>query len=123
MKLIKKDSKTKSIHLKNVSDDDREVLAAVDFLPFEEENFLDKDGEIVEIWRHSSNFYADRLGKWVAFKQEGIPFTLHGKIVSVSGTCFVVKCKNGSKRYPMIHEIYKLFDTKEECYQFKSRKK
>lgn len=60
------------------------------------------------------------IGKWVAFRQEGMPMVLHGKIIDKYNTCYVIKCKNGQKGFAGLEDIIGLYDSKAECYSVKN---
>lgn len=72
---------------------------------------------------HGYKVFRDRSGlvdKWVAFHWHGMQPIMHGQIQSVSleGT-YVIKCKNGSKRWIDEKDILKFFDDKKECYEYR----
>lgn len=60
------------------------------------------------------------IGKWVAFRQEGIEPILHGRvrIVTTIGTC-AIRCKNGERRFCDVKDILVFFDNKKECYKYR----
>ena len=60
------------------------------------------------------------VGKWCAFKQEGMEPILHGKIRNVTscGTC-IIRCKNGQRRFCNVKNILAFFENKKECYEYK----
>ena len=60
------------------------------------------------------------VGKWMAFRQEGMEPILHGRVRSVTdvGTC-VIRCKNGERRFCNVKDVLKFFDNKRECYEYK----
>ena len=76
---------------------------------------------IIEAWniRHNDKNTKINVGKWVAFRQEGMPMVLHGKVITNCGTCYMVKCKNGCKRFPGLEDVIGFYDSKEECYSVK----
>ena len=75
--------------------------------------FLEKNGYEVR------KKYLDQTGMWIAFTQEGMKETLHGKIIKDCGNYFHVKCKNGETRYPMRENVLEFFDNKNKCYSYK----
>lgn len=77
--------------------------------------------EINKIDTYMKKLKEATLGKWVAFRQEGMEPVLHGKIIDVnSNGVFTIKCKNGQKRAASLEEnIYDIFDTKGKCYKYK----
>lgn len=70
--------------------------------------------------------YSDRttnkenIGKWIAFRQEGMPMVLHGKIIHIYETCYAIKCKNGQKRFAESEDIIGFYDSKQECYSVRN---
>lgn len=76
----------------------------------------------IEAWnmRCSDNDTGKCIGKWIAFKQEGMPMVLHGKIIYDCKTYFVIKCKNGQKRFAGLEDIIGLYDSKSECYSIRN---
>lgn len=60
------------------------------------------------------------VGKWVAFRQEGMEPILHGRVRSVTiiGTC-TIRCKNGERRFCNVEDILSFFDNKKECYEYR----
>lgn len=61
----------------------------------------------------------DKLNKWIAFRQEGMPMVLYGKVITNCGTYYMVKCKNGCKRFPRLEDVIGFYDSKEDCYSVK----
>lgn len=61
----------------------------------------------------------NKQGKWVAFRQEGMSPILHGKVIKDYQSWYVVRCKNGEKRFPGIENIIEFYDLKEDCYSVK----
>lgn len=59
------------------------------------------------------------IGKWVAFRQEGMPMVLHRKIIYDCKTYYVIKCKNGQKRFAGLKDVIGFYDSKAECYSVK----
>lgn len=119
MKLRWKDNNTKSIGVAFVSDEDAKILNAVGYFYCEDEDVSDEDMELVEVWKPNDQLYSDKIGKWIAFKQEGMEPVLHGQVKGVNGTCMKVKCKNACLRFASLKDCYKFFDEKRECYDFK----
>ena len=78
---------------------------------------LEQNGYIVK------KNYDEFLGKWVAFRQEGMIPILHGKIIKVirgfESDCFEIRCKNGYHRYKNYEEILQFYDKKQDCYKLK----
>ena len=76
--------------------------------------FLESNGYIV------TKDYSKLIGKWAAFRQEGMRPILHGKVkdVSINGCCSI-KCKNGCMRYVNIDEVIEFCDDKQLCYMIK----
>lgn len=60
------------------------------------------------------------VGKWVAFRQEGMEPILHGRVRNVTtiGTC-AIRCKNGERRFCNVEDILAFFDNKKECYEYR----
>ena len=110
---------TKCIAVAFVSDEDTEILNAVGYFHCEEEDYEDDVDGLVEVWKPNSQILFEKIGKWVAFKQEGMKEILHGKVMSVHFSFMKIKCKNGCWRYVALNECYKFFDNKNECYNFK----
>ncbi len=102
-----------------VSDDDANILRAVGYFPCEDEDYEDDVDGLVEVWRPITQINHDKIGKWVAFKQEGMKQILHGKVFATNNSCIKIKCKNGQRRYISLEDCYKFFDSKSECYNFK----
>lgn len=120
MKLKWKDEgNTQSIAVAFISDEDTKILNAVGYFHCEEEDYEDDVDGLVEVWKPNSQILYDKIGKWVAFKQEGIKQILHGKVMGVYGACIKIKCKNGCWRFANLKECYKFFNDKNECYNFK----
>ena len=66
--------------------------------------------------------YSVMIGRWIAFRQDGMNQILHGKILEERGsdyTYFKVRCKNGEYRYPTIYEVIGFFNNKKSCYAVK----
>lgn len=116
MKIKRLDHTNKIIYLTCVTDDDSKLLEFIGYIHCESE---DEGGEQIEMYKPISLIYSGKIGKWVAFTQEGMEQTLHGKVIRVNGSCMVIKCKNGETRYANINDCYKFFDNKKECYEFK----
>lgn len=76
--------------------------------------FLESMGYIVK------KDYSKLIGKWVAFRQDGMKSILHGKVkdVSMNGCC-AIKCKNGCMRYADVDNVIEFCDEKELCYMIK----
>lgn len=60
-----------------------------------------------------------RVGKWVAFLQEGMNCVLHGKVIVDKGNILVVRNKNHCKRIVEINHVIDFYDSKEDCYSVK----
>lgn len=77
-------------------------------------SFLENMGYIV------TKDYSKLIGKWAAFRQEGMIPILHGKVkaVSINGCCSI-KCKNGCMRYADVDDVIEFCDEKELCYMIK----
>lgn len=58
------------------------------------------------------------IGKWIAFKQEGMTPVLHGKIVRTINDVYKIHCKNGEYRFAK-RKGARLFTSKEKCYKCK----
>lgn len=57
------------------------------------------------------------IGKWVAFRQEGMDCILHGKVTDISDDVYcIVKCKNRYKRFVNVKDIIEFCNNKEDCY-------
>ncbi|MCI8389096.1 MAG: hypothetical protein HFE63_11635 [Clostridiales bacterium] len=73
--------------------------------------FLENNGYIV------TKDYSRLIGKWAAFRQDGIKCILHGKVINISiSGCCEIKCKNGYIRYTNINDVIEFSDKKELCY-------
>ena len=66
-----------------------------------------------EVHERSGN----KVGKWVAYKREGIEPILHGKIIHDYVSCYRVKRKNGYEDIVGLDKIIDFFDSKNECYR------
>lgn len=82
-------------------------------------SFLKSNG-----YKVTKDYDSMMIGKWVAFRKEGLSPILHGKIISLfyhgqNETGFLVRCKNGQHRHPRLHEIIGFFDDKKSCYAVK----
>lgn len=77
-------------------------------------NYLEQQG--YKIIKDNSSV----VGKWVAFRQEGMEPILHGRVRSVTtiGTC-AIRCKNGERRFCNVEDILAFFDNKKECYEYR----
>lgn len=64
--------------------------------------------------------YDNFIGKWAAFRQEGMTPILHGKVLDVyqGGYC-KIKCKNSEYRCVHVNNVIEFCDTKELCYMIK----
>lgn len=60
-----------------------------------------------------------KINKWIAFRQEGMSMVLHGKVIGDCGTYYVVRCKNGGKRFAGLKDVIGFYDSKAECYSVK----
>ena len=60
-----------------------------------------------------------RVGKWVAFTQDGMDCVLHGKVMEDRGNNFVVRNKSYRKRIVEINHVIDFYDSKEDCYSVK----
>lgn len=58
----------------------------------------------------------NKVGKWVAFKQDGMYCILHGKVIQDYVGTYCVRCKNAHKRIVGLDNIVGFYDTKQECY-------
>lgn len=76
--------------------------------------FLEDNGYVV------NKDYSKLIGKWAAFRQEGMNSILHGKVtdVSINGCCSI-KSKNGCVRYVNIYDVIEFCENKELCYMIK----
>ena len=64
--------------------------------------------------------YSNLIGKWAAFRQEGMSPILHGKVIEVKqGGCCVIKCKNSYYRYVNVNCVIEFCDSKDLCYAIK----
>lgn len=116
------DHTNKIIYLTDVTDDDQKLLEFLKYIHCDDIDFEDENGDLVEVYKPIHLIFLEKIGKWVAFKQEGMQQVLHGKVIKLTGMsddCFVVKCKNGERRYVNMNDCYKFFDSKKECYEFK----
>lgn len=77
--------------------------------------FLESNGYVV------TKDYSMLIGKWAAFRQEGMYPILHGKVIGVkqSGRC-IIKCKNAYYRYVDVNSVIEFCDSKELCYMIKN---
>ena len=76
--------------------------------------FLEANGYIVR------KDYSNLIGKWAAFRQNGMIPILHGKVINVyPDGCCKIKCKNRSYRYVEMDNVIDFCDLKEECYKIK----
>lgn len=81
--------------------------------------FLNNHGyEIKECGGHKVE-NDNKVGKWVAFKQDGIDCILHGKVICDYVGSYCVRCKNACRRYVGINQIVAFYDSKQECYKHK----
>lgn len=62
-----------------------------------------------EVWLEN------KIGKWVAFTQDGMPCVLHGKVIDTLKHSVRIKCKNGQKRRATKDDIIGFYDTKQKC--------
>jgi len=60
-----------------------------------------------------------KVGKWVAFRQDGIDCILHGKVICDYVGSYCVRCKNACRRYVSLNQIVAFYDSKQECYKHK----
>ena len=76
--------------------------------------FLESNGYIV------TKDYSKLIGKWAAFRQEGMIPILHGKVktVSINGCCSI-KCKNGCMRYVDVDQVIEFCNDKQLCYMIR----
>ena len=58
----------------------------------------------------------DKVGKWVAYKRDGMTPILHGKVINVDNGVYHIKKKNRCKDFVRIDNVIDFFDNKEECY-------
>ena len=76
--------------------------------------FLESNGYIV------IKDYSKLIGKWAAFRQEGMKPILHGKVKDISFKgCCSIKCKNGCMRYVNVNEVIEFCNDKQLCYMIK----
>lgn len=61
----------------------------------------------------------NKMGKWVAFRQEGMDCILHGRVINDYVGTYRVRCKNACKRTVGLDEVIGFYDTKQECYSVK----
>ena len=61
----------------------------------------------------------NKVGKWIAFTQQGMNCILHGKIINDYVDAYRVRCKNACKRTVGLDEVIGFYDTKQECYSVK----
>lgn len=59
------------------------------------------------------------IGKWVAYKRQGMDCILHGKIIGGNASCYTIRKKNHGKDYAGIDKIIAFFDDKTECYNMR----
>lgn len=61
------------------------------------------------------------IGKWVAFRQEGMEPILHGKVIVARSIneYFGIKCKNGCMRYIDKNDVIGFYVNKKKCYEVK----
>ena len=77
--------------------------------------FLESNGYVVV------KDYSMLIGKWAAFRQEGMNPILHGKVIEVKQSgCCVIKCKNAYYRYVDVNNVIEFCDSKELCYMIKN---
>lgn len=62
-----------------------------------------------------------RVGKWVAFLQEGMNCVLHGKVMVDKGNILIVRNKSYRKRIVEARDVIGFYDSKEECYSVKEK--
>lgn len=64
--------------------------------------------------------YPNLVGKWVAFRQDGMSQILHGKVADISKNgCCTIRCKNGERRYINVVDVIEFCDDKKSCYKIK----
>ena len=64
--------------------------------------------------------FSSLIGKWVAFRQDGMNVILHGKVCDIFNyEVFKIKCKNGCNRYCSMKNTIEFFDNKHDCYVVK----
>ena len=61
----------------------------------------------------------DNIGKWVAYRREGMNCVLHGKIIGGNAFGYTVRKKNHSRDFIGFDGIIAFFDDKKECYNMK----
>lgn len=113
------DHTNKIVYLTEVTDDDEKLLEFLKCIHCEDNDFKDENGDLVEVYKPAHLILLENIGRWIAFKQEGMSQTLHGKVIKINGDCFVVKCKNGGRRYVNVNDYHKFFDDKKKCYSFR----
>lgn len=75
--------------------------------------FLRQNGYIVE----KAEMDTQNLGKWVAFRWDGMDQILHGKVIAISDVDICsIRCKNGDHKYACKEDIIGFYDNKQECY-------
>ena len=76
--------------------------------------FLESNGYVV------TKTYSSLIGKWAAFRQDGMIPILHGKVIEVfPNGCCKIKCKNACYRYVNINDVIEFCNTKDLCYMIK----
>lgn len=58
----------------------------------------------------------NKVGKYVAFTQDGMTCVLHGKVITDYVGTYCVRCKNGYQRIVGLDSVIGFYDTKQECY-------
>lgn len=88
--------------------DTKDIVAAI--------TFLRQNGYAVE----KAEMDIQNIGKWVAFRQDGMNQILHGKVIAISDVdVCTIKCKNGACRWACKENIIGFYDNKQECYAVK----
>lgn len=57
-----------------------------------------------------------KVGKWVAFKKDGLTAIQHGVITHDYLSCYMVKRKNRRTDLVGLGSVVEFFDDKKECY-------
>ena len=76
--------------------------------------FLESNGYMV------TKDYSKLIGKWAAFRQEGMQPILHGKVKDISFKgCCSIKCKNWYMIYVNVDEVIEFCNDKQLCYMIR----
>lgn len=77
---------------------------------------------IVYLKNHGYEVYErdnNKVGKWVAYRKEGIDYILHGRIIYDYTSCYCVKRKNAVKDIIGLDKVIEFFDNKADCYSMR----